>query len=824
MYAFKASRCWNVALFVSGILLSRYANGEYFDPELLESLGGKISANTTSLLSQGTQPPGVYRVRIEVNGTPLMYSSIRFALNKDKALYPCLSFQNYEKIGIDMEKIIKGEKNNAETNACIPIEKQIPDVKMDFDFSQLLLRISLPQSVMRNEEMSGVDISDWDDGIPAIFNTYQLSGQKYFNPTGKQSDSIFSNLTDGFNIGRWRYRNNSTINSRESWKNIDNYVETTIKSLKSELTLGDSSTDSNIFDSQKIRGLQLASDDDMTPDQLNRFAPVVRGIAKSNAMVIIREQGNIIYQRSVPPGPFAIRDLATVSDGGRLDVAIVEADGSETHYSQSYSSATHLLRQGQRKYSIAAGELIVDTENGDDNPLLGQLSLEWGLPLNMTAYGGVQISQKYNAVNSGLVADMQSLGAAAFDITQSHGVSPVNNNSNMEGKMARLTYHNILAPSDTQIEIDNRYYFQNYLSVSDWASNIDMDEDRKRYEINLSINQSLKSGNNFYATLNKTENKKGATSSMWQFGWSGVFEMINFSISYNMTRNEDQPCWDKQLALNISLPLSSFLPQTSTVLSYNVTSGLKGDLSNHLGVNGEIPDNRHVSWNTQTSWNSTPEQSDTHSLSAGLAWQENQGDADVTYTQDENHYLSWDASGSVLLHQHGITFGKYSSGSMALVSIPGAKNIPLENSNDMETDDNGYALVPDLLPYHSNSINIDTQNASRKYDFRSTSVHLVPTRDAIVLASFNAIQGHKAVITVTNNNKDLPFGSGVKIHGQEELYYIGDKGQVYIGALPDKGKLDISWGDNQTCSAPFTVAKETNSAQQISMFTVRCQS
>lgn len=56
------------------------------------------------------------------------------------------------------------------------------------------------------------------------------------------------------------------------------------------------------FDSVSFRGVQLASDDNMLPDSLKGFAPVVRGIAKSNAQITIKQNGYTIYQTYVSPG------------------------------------------------------------------------------------------------------------------------------------------------------------------------------------------------------------------------------------------------------------------------------------------------------------------------------------------------------------------------------------------------------------------------------------------------------------------------------------------------------------------------------------------
>jgi outer membrane usher protein len=71
--------------------------------------------------------------------------------------------------------------------------------------------------------------------------------------------------------------------------------------LKSELTVGQSSTQADVFDSVSYTGAQLATESDMLPDSERGYAPVVRGTAHSNAQVVVRQNGYVIYQNTVPP-------------------------------------------------------------------------------------------------------------------------------------------------------------------------------------------------------------------------------------------------------------------------------------------------------------------------------------------------------------------------------------------------------------------------------------------------------------------------------------------------------------------------------------------
>ncbi|WP_250552385.1 fimbria/pilus outer membrane usher protein, partial [Escherichia coli] len=50
------------------------------------------------------------------------------------------------------------------------------------------------------------------------------------------------------------------------------------------------------FDSVQMTGIKLETDTSMLPDSEQGFAPVVRGIANSDAQVVIKQNGYVIYQ------------------------------------------------------------------------------------------------------------------------------------------------------------------------------------------------------------------------------------------------------------------------------------------------------------------------------------------------------------------------------------------------------------------------------------------------------------------------------------------------------------------------------------------------
>ncbi len=89
--------------------------------------------------------------------------------------------------------------------------------------------------------------------IPVLIEMYQLQAKQNITHNEGSADSVFANLTNGINIGRWRYRNTSTLSQDDGYKSLSNYLETAVHSLKGELTVGDASTPGDIFDGLMVR-------------------------------------------------------------------------------------------------------------------------------------------------------------------------------------------------------------------------------------------------------------------------------------------------------------------------------------------------------------------------------------------------------------------------------------------------------------------------------------------------------------------------------------------------------------------------------------------
>src|SRR5450830_407233 len=215
-----------------------------------------------------------------------------------------------------------------------------------------------------------------------------------------QYESAYMGLNAGLNVGDWRLRHNGSFRWQTQdggkYQQINTFAQRDLTGLKSQLTVGESNTSGEIFDTLAYRGVEVASDDRMLPDALRGYAPVVRGIARTNARVSISQGGNLLLQTTVSPGAFAIDDLYATGYGGDLQVTVLEADGTEQRFIVPYASVTQLLRPGTSRFSLTAGET---RDNYTDQQVkLVQGTYQRGLANSLTGFTGAQVSEGYTAL------------------------------------------------------------------------------------------------------------------------------------------------------------------------------------------------------------------------------------------------------------------------------------------------------------------------------------------------------------------------------------------------------------------------------------------
>jgi outer membrane usher protein len=502
-----------------------------FDNIYLRGDGG--SPVDTSRFTRGNAvSPGTYSVDLLVNGTRLAREDIRFtATGGTLGSKPCFSRALLQRAGVDLAKADAAAGRSASTvvangETCGEIGSMVPGATVDFDFTQQMLELSVPQAFMRNSARGYVPPEQWEQGVNGGFlsynaNTYHTAG------SGIGSSQSYLGLNAGVNIGAWHVRHQSSVSAgtgrATEFDNIATYVQRDVEKLGAQLTAGDSNTTGEIFDSVPFRGVQLATDDRMLPESMRGYAPVVHGVAETNARVTIRQNGQVLQETNVAPGPFEINDLYSTGYGGDLVVTVTEADGRSKEFTVPFASVAQLLRPGVTRFSATAGQLR--NNSLDQQPGFAQFTIQRGLTNSITGYGGVVGSSGYGAMNVGGALNT-GIGAFSMDVTGAATNLP--NAQSMRGTSLRVGYSKFVAATDTNVSVAAyRFSTAGYLNLNDAASIRDIADHggdinsiyRQRNRMQASVNQKLGDHGTMFVTGSSQNywNRSG-TDTMFQAG------------------------------------------------------------------------------------------------------------------------------------------------------------------------------------------------------------------------------------------------------------------------------------------------------------------
>ncbi|WP_447878156.1 fimbria/pilus outer membrane usher protein [Serratia fonticola] len=814
---------------LGGVSFSAQAR-EYFNPALLE-LDNPLQGKTdlTVFEDGATQAPGTYRVDIYVNNQQFETHDIEFRMQKGEdgadSLQPCLSVAQLNAMGVKTDLFPGLGDDEAK---CADLSA-IPQASTEFRFSAQQLLLSIPQAAMVQQARGYVPESQWDNGIPALLLNYSLSGANTYarNGDSSNSNSQFANLRPGINVGPWRLRNYTTWNrdshGQDKWNTIYTYLARDITSLKSQLVLGDSSSPSDVFDSVPFRGAQLASDDDMIPDSLKGYAPVVRGIARTNAQVTIRQNGYVIYQSFVAPGAFEINDMYPTGGSGDLLVTIKEADGSEQQLVVPFASLPVLQREGRLKYAVTGGQYR-SYDNSVDATTFGQGSAIYGLPHGFTAYGGSQFANPYQSLALGVGKNLGDFGAFSADVTQAW--STMQDRTEQDGQSWRLRYSKNIVQTGTNFAIAGyRYSTDGYYSLQevldtyrDQNSQTLVERRRNRSEVTMSQNLwegagslSLSWVSEDYWNSDRTLRSIGAG---YNNSWNGISYGLNYSYNENSTVNGGASGRvydrDQVLAFNVSVPLSRWLG--NTYASYNLNTSQKGGTTNTVGVNGSALAGNNLNWSAQQGYGS---QGVGNSGNLNANYRGTYAEVSSGYAYDSNSQrLNYGLQGGIIAHGDGVTFGQSMGETIALVQAPGANGVGVSGQTGVKTDWRGYAIVPYAAPYRKSQIQLNTETLPDNVDLALTHQTVIPTRGAVVKASYQTNVGQRVLMTLLRQGgAPVPFGATVSDPAQQTAqgFIVGDGGQVYLTGMAESGTLQVKWGTgvDQQCQVSYSLTKQT---------------
>ncbi|EAN1870802.1 outer membrane usher protein [Salmonella enterica] len=743
--------------------------------------------------------PGTYMLSLRINQQELPERAITFAAPVDdpQDSIPCLTQDIVGLIGL--------KRNYLKTLAwrddglCLD-NRQLAGWVVRGDLSQGALILSIPQAYLEYSAPDWDPPSRWDEGIPALLLDYSLNFTTTQYRQQGRNNTLSGNGTTGFNIGPWRLRADWQMQQESRSGGSDNrfdwsrfYAFRAIPALMASLTLGENYLNSDIFDSFRFSGVTLNTDDNMLPPNLRGYAPEVVGVAKTNARVVISQQGRVLYDTQVAPGPFRIQDLNDAVSG-KLKVRVEEQDGTSREFSVDTASIPYLTRPGRMRYKLTAGR-PTDWNHKSNGPLFSSGEFSWGISNGWSLYGGGIGGEDYHALALGIGRDLTLLGALSFDVTRSDARLP--QEGSLQGISYRLSYSKRFEDYDSQVTFAGyRFSERDYMSMgtflgardSGWRPN----SGKEMYTITFNKQFARTS---LYLNYNHQTYWNAQTNDSYTLSVARYFDVGRFkdlNLSFNAYHNKYQGTSENGMYLSLSLPWGdngniSYSGQTSR---HNNTHSMS-----YFGRNGN-----------DDNWQISAGGSRDGALANGyFTHRGSMAEATVNASYQANRYHSAGASlqGGITVTSYGAALHRMGTpgGTRILVDTGDASGVPLRGFGALtRTNMFGKAVVSDVNSYYRNQISIDVDALADNMETMSSVKQATLTQGAIGYRQFEVLTGGKAMVVIRQpDGASPPFGAQVKDLRGREVGVVNDDGSAWLSGLQPNGRLQVFWNGGAQC-------------------------
>lgn len=764
--------------------------------------------------------PGMYNLTVHFNNVTLNEQAIQFIVpkNRPQDSIPCLSPKLIDQLGLkeDKKKLIPTRQEGQ----CLDLG-DLPGVKLQGDLGNSSLSISIPQEYLEYSSPNWDPPSRWEDGEPGVLFDYNLNTQT-IKKISKNNSTLSGNGVFGANLAAWRLRaewqlsdqhassSNNGVLKNLDWNRL--YLYRGINNLKAHLIIGENYLNSDLFGSFRFSGVSLSTDESMLPPELRGYAPEVRGVAHSNAKVTISQQGRILYETQVAPGPFRIQNVNNAVSG-KLDVQIKEQNGQLQKFQVDTATIPYLTRPGSVRYKLAVGKPSdINHHVSDQSFATGEFS--WGVNNGWSIYGGALGGGRYNALSIGIGRDLLVLGAISLDLTRSESRLP--QQGNLTGNSYKLSYSKTFSQFDSQLNFaEYRFSQKDYMSLDEYKTLLESGErsesGKEMYTVNLSkefnklsMSTFLSYAHNSYWNI-PTQDQYSMTVSRYM----DVGQVKNIVFSMSVYERRSVQYKDNGMYLSLSFPFGD-----DGRINYS-SSNNKQVVSNNVGYSHQVDANNN--YQLQVSRSKRNNLSGFYSHDGDLA------QVNISGSHQSGEYNSWGLGlqGGITATPVGIALHRESrqGGTRLMVDTNGVPGVPIRGDGDAtHTNVFGKAVVADINSYYRTNANIDLDKLPDNIQASQSTTSVTLTEGAIGYRHFRVISGERAMAVIRLvDGTSPPLGAVVRNKSLQETGIVADGGKVYLSGIHPGDHMAVHWGQDKQCVIELPNAM-TNYELQNSLF------
>lgn len=512
----------------------------------------------------------------------------------------------------------------------------------------------------------------------------------------------------------------------------------------------------------RLGGFQVRRNFGLRPDLITYPLPALAGSSAVPGAVDLYINNVRQYSGQVPSGPFVINNAPALSGAGQATIVVRDALGRDVSTTVPLYVDARLLAPGLFDYSMEVGFLRtqygVDSFRYDAAPAANG-SMRYGLNDIVTLEGHGEVSRGVGIAGGGVLFKLPVTGV--LNLSTSGSASG--------GTQIGLGYQ--WRTPRFSVDLQGTRTFGDY---EDLAARSGAPMPHALYRATVSV--PVQRNGNIAASFVNLSDAVYGTSRIGSLAWTAQW---NRRTSITASAYRDFAAGTSYGAsLTLTYLIDSDTTASATVGRDNGNPTMIGTVSHATPYEG--------GWGWQVAGQKGA------NTWRGFAQANFRGRYGDVYgaVQDLQGRVStqFGASGSVVAMDGTVMAGRRIDQSFALVSTGGVANLPVlvENRRIGNTNDSGHILVPNLLAYDANRVEIDALALPANTRLSSTRLSIAPALQSGALASFH-IESFRGAQVVLVDAQDTPLPPGtVVIHLESGgRTVVGYDGLAFFDALDD---------------------------------------
>ncbi|HFL6159502.1 TPA: fimbria/pilus outer membrane usher protein [Stenotrophomonas maltophilia] len=649
-------------------------------------------------------------------------------------------------------------------------------LSVSFDEAEQAFKISAPALLMTRQNLSGARaarVTEVDEQPKGVLLNYDIATRT--NDSGSYAVSGAHDARIGvgpgtlITTGQLNTTNNLTDYRRgiSTW-NFDNLKRGVA------VQVGDVFTPrSAMTGTVNLGGVRVGSDRVLRRDQEFTPVPLIGGVADTRSAAEIFVNNDKMGSRNVAAGPWDLGRVPVSPGSNDVRVVIRDEFGREEVVSQRFYMTNSNLPKGQREWDIAAGLVRVDSDTYKTPAVTAKI--EQGVSNYWTA--GATLQTDGTSTNVGLSNRiiLGTAGAVAVEAATS-------NTAKGNGSALSVSYE--YRARNWAMQVGHTRYSDNYWQLS---------------QANKGAGSTLSTTTTGSLSLSPRGKPWSLSLAAARIDYStgASRQRVDLAGRYRSNRSEIGFGVGRDFETKEDAVYVSFRHNFGST-SASISARQSPDLTVRANAQGQADiSNQRVRWSASVEDRERGTRSHVEASTATKRL-----DVRGSITDDERGTeLRTRARGSLWIGEGGATAQRYSTGSFAVVEVPGQQGVPVAGSGgfNVSTNKRGIAVLPNVRPLTQSRVSIDTTAIPFEVGIETNAMPYTARRNGGAKVKFDVASMSMVEIQLTTDGKPVPSSAAAVTNTERVI--VGHGGVAVLMDPRPSQSISVEFPGGGACKA-----------------------